>query len=71
MKFQKGGALVWFPLGGQRCPCSPTPAASTFHFGFDFGDSLCKLLLEVECLQPLLIVVDPRRRKMSYKKPAV
>lgn len=31
----------------------------TFHFGFDLGDPLGKLLLEVEGLQPLLVVVDP------------
>lgn len=31
----------------------------TLHFGFDLGDPLGKLLLEVERLQPLLVVVYP------------
>lgn len=35
----------------------------TFHFGFDLSNPLGKLLLEVERLQPLLVVVDPARKE--------
>lgn len=64
---QTRSSLAWRYLLLRHSQCqhgAPWEVQSlAFHLGFDFCNSLRKLLLEVKGLQPLLIMVYPGKRQ--------